>query len=196
MGRPKLLLPWGRGKLIDQVLAAWTASSVNQVVVVIRRDDEALYQACAQWPVIVLQPTTDPPDMKASIQLGLRHLAEQFQPADNDRCFIAPADLPCLSSQVIDRLVQSDADTSTTVIPQFGERQGHPILLPWKMTDQVFQLADHEGVDRLVARHNKAFVRFSSRQAIEDVDTPEEYQQALAQATHRMPRGASDKPDA
>ena len=47
------------------------------------------------------------------------------------------------------------------------------------MTSEVFQLADNEGVDRLVARHNKVAVPFAAQEAINDVDTPEEYQQAL-----------------
>lgn len=184
MGQPKLLLPWGSGKLIDRVLEAWTSSRVDHVVVVIRRDDAELCRACERWPVNVVQPATEPPDMKASVQVGLRHLASQYRPADDDRCFIAPADLPALSSKLIDRLIQTDSDTSTIVVPQFGERQGHPALLPWKMTGEVFQLADDEGVDRLVARHSKAVVEFAAQEAVNDVDTPQEYRQALETENH------------
>ena len=179
MGQPKLLLPWRNGRLIDQVLEAWTSSQVNHVVVVVRCDDPELYRACERWPVKIVQPEDPPRDMKASIQIGLRHLKSQFQPTAGDRCFIAPADLPTLSSQLINRLMGADADSSTIIVPRFGDKQGHPALLPWEMTSEIFRLADDEGVDRVVARHQKIAIPFAAEQAINDVDTLEEYQAAL-----------------
>jgi molybdenum cofactor cytidylyltransferase len=179
MGQPKLLLPWSHGKLIDQVLEAWTSSRVSHVVVVVRRDDPELCRACERWPVVVVRPEDPPGDMKASVQIGLRYLESQFQPTANDRCFIAPADLPTLTSKIIDRLIDTESDFSSIVVPQFGDRQGHPALVPWEITGEIFQLAEDEGVDRVVQRHKKTAVPFAPEDAINDVDTPEEYQRAL-----------------
>ncbi len=179
MGQPKLLLPWRNGKLIDQVLEAWTSSRVNHVVVVVRRDDPELCRACERWPVSIVQPKDPPGDMKASIRIGLRHLESQFQPTAHDRCFIAPADLPTLTSKTLNRLLDTESDTSTIVVPRFGDRLGHPALLPWEITNEIFQLADDEGVDRVVQRHQKTAVQFATEEAINDVDTPDEYQRAL-----------------
>ena len=179
MGQPKLLLPWRDARLIDHVLAAWTSSQVSRVVVVIRSDDVELSHACERWPVDTALAEDPPRDMKASIQIGLRHLESQYQPTTGDRCFIAPADLPTLSSKIIDRLIHEDSDSSTIVVPQFGDRQGHPTLLPWPMTEEIFHLGDDEGVDRLVARHKKLGVPFAAHEVIEDVDTPQQYREAL-----------------
>lgn len=179
MGQPKLLLPWGTGKLIDHVLEAWTSSRVNHVVVVLRSDDPELSRACARWSVGIVQPEDPPGDMKASIRIGLRYLETQFQPTANDRCFIAPADLPTLTSKTIDRLIDAESDSSNIIAPRFGDRWGHPALLPWEMTSEIFQLADNHGVDRVVQRHKKTAVQFAAEEAITDVDTPDEYQRAL-----------------
>jgi molybdenum cofactor cytidylyltransferase len=184
MGQPKLLLPWRNGKLIDQVLKAWTSSRVDHVVVVVRRDDPELSRACERWSVSIVQPEDPPGDMKASIGIGLRHLESQFQPTANDRCFIAPADLPTLTSKTINRLIDTESDSSTIVVPRFGDRQGHPVLLPWEITSEIFQLADDEGVDRVIQRHQKTAVPFATEEAINDVDTPDEYQRALQSGDH------------
>jgi hypothetical protein len=51
--------------------------------------------------------------------------------------------------------------------------------MPWPMTGEIFELADHEGVDRVVNRHAKRIVPFAAEDAIDDIDTPGEYQLAL-----------------
>lgn len=179
MGQPKLMLPWGDVRLIDQVLQAWTTSNVDRVVVVVRSNDQQLLEACQRWPVDIVQPDHAPPDMKASLQIGLRHLQSEVQPSSADRCFIAPADLPTLSRTIIDRLIQTGADTGSITLPRFGQRPGHPALFPWELTNEIFQLAANEGVNRLVREHHTIEIPFEADQAIQDVDTPEEYQAAL-----------------
>ena len=177
MGRPKLLLPWGDGLLIDRVLDAWTSSQVSDVVVVIRKDDSALTEACQGRSIRVVHPSIDPADMKESIQNGLRAIEANCQPTRQDRCFIAPADLPTLTTPIIDRLIETAANRSTIVVPQFGDKQGHPALLPWPMTKEIFELDQESGVDRVVKRHPKQSVAFPAGDLVMDVDTPQEYQQ-------------------
>jgi len=128
MGQPKLLLPWNGWTVLDQVLCAWTESLVENIVVVVRRDDEALQVACRRWPVHLVQPMDDPPDMKSSVLAGLTFLSEFWQPADEDRCFVAPADLPRLSAELIDQLLATNVPTEKIVVPQFEDRTGHPAL--------------------------------------------------------------------
>jgi molybdenum cofactor cytidylyltransferase len=180
MGESKLLLPWRDGQIIDAVLRAWTTSQVTQVVVVMRRDDQPLRTACDRWPVSVVTADQDPPDMKASIQIGLRHLGDIAQSAD--RCFIAPADLPTLTAEIIDALIDAAiaaTESGKIVVPRFGQRAGHPALLPWSLTSQIFGLAENEGVNRIVDQHEKLYVPFSAEKLVTDVDTPEQYQQLL-----------------
>ena len=175
MGESKLLLPWGDHMIIDAVLLAWTTSQVDQVVVVIRGNDTVLKAACDRWSVEVITTDQDPPDMKASIQIGLRHLSAIA--SDDDRCFIAPADLPTLTAEIIDEMLAVDSDK--IVIPKFGEKSGHPALLPWRITRQIFDLADDQGVNQIVNQHEKHYVPFSSEKLVADVDTPQQYQQLL-----------------
>jgi len=188
MGQSKLMLPWPTpvqpdGLLIDSVLRAWTSSCVTRIVVVVRSDDKQLAVACRRWPVTLLQPATPPIDMKASVQLAVSFLNDVYQPDATSRCFVAPADLPALTHEIIDRLAATSFDSERIVVPSFGSRQGHPALLPWAMMSEVLTLLDDQGIDQIVKRHDKTIVSFPATDLVDDVDTPEEYESALKAAS-------------
>lgn len=209
MGQHKLLLPWparqsflglrsaasdtsdthasGRSAtstVIDQVLEAWTNSRVAETIVVIRRDDEALCDACRRWPVTIVHPLEVTEDMKGSVCVGLQSLISRGVSLTGTRCFIAPADLPGLTTQVIDRLIATQTEAQKILIPRFGHSleastAGHPALVPWELTAEIFRLGPQAGVDTLVKRHPQEFVLFPPELAVSDIDTPEEYIAAL-----------------
>ena len=171
--------------LIEAVLEAWTTSRVTEVAVVVREDDVALRDVCRRWPVWVVCPAEPTADMKASVIVGLDFLRRHFRPLDSDRCFIAPADLPNLSHQIIDRLVASPAERSMITVPMFGDRRGHPALLPWELTAEIYRLPLDQGVNQVVDRHPRQTVSFPADPAVDDVDTPQEYFAALQSARNR-----------
>ena len=194
MGQPKLVLPWPPTNdshrtspatlLIDQVLQAWVDSRVHETVVVVRRGDAPLLQACRAWPVHVVSPPQDPVDMKASIQAGLRDIQQRFSPAAADRVFVAPADLPTLNAPLIDALITASTPADVVTLPFFGEKQGHPALISWSLTPEVFRLPAAAGLDSLLKRHPHRRVDFPPDLAPLDVDTPAEYEAAAARWQH------------
>ena len=185
MGQPKLLLPWAGHTVIDQVLDAWTASSVERVVIIVRRDDTDLRRACEKWPVTVVSPPQDPEDMKASLRVGVQWLEEKVGAVGGDACFLSPADIPGISHDLIEALLEcyrrlaAPADGNMTqcqvVVPRFGERPGHPSLFRWDATKQIATLAEDEGLNRLIERLQKRYVDFSADARMPDIDTPAEY---------------------
>lgn len=184
MGRPKLLLPWGDGTVIDRVLSAWTCSAADQVIVVARREDTALHRACLRWPVVLVTPERDPADMKASVQAGLAHLTGRHTPRPDDYCCIAPADTPTLSATLINRLIDVARKGPTDnppplVVPRFGDRRGHPILLPWRVTAEIWELGEDEGIHLLLDRHPRCEVPLPAQLRVPDMNTPEQYAQLL-----------------
>lgn len=147
MGRPKLLLPWGEGLLIDHLLDVWRATDVDRILVVVRGDDRALAERVVGERVERVTPAADPPDMKASIQTALQWIQERFRPNAEDVWLMAPADLPYLSCTVVNRLLASyDVDRPRILIPTMEDRPGHPVLLPWIRATDVFSLAADQGV--------------------------------------------------
>jgi molybdenum cofactor cytidylyltransferase len=188
IGRPKLLLPLADGRaLIEHVLSAWRASSVDEIVVVIRRDDAPLARLCAGPCTTIVQPGVDPPDMKASIAAGIDHLREARQPTDADAWLVAPADMPLLTALSIDaviaayrqQLAERDAANANSspriVVPHHAGRRGHPVLLPWSIAAELDALGTDEGLKQLIARHPLLTIDVADAGILTDVDTPEDY---------------------
>jgi molybdenum cofactor cytidylyltransferase len=116
--------------------------------------------------------------MKASVQFGLSHVAEVHRPTDRDQWMVAPADLPRLSSGLINRLIDAGrSGKSSVVVPRYGERPGHPLLFPWSLSRQVFSLPENEGINRLLEAPNVEYLDLPSAARVTDVDTPQDYQE-------------------
>ena len=163
--------------VIDEILNAWTKSKVDQVVVVLRADDKDLFTTCGKWNVKIVQPSSAPRDMKESVQIGLRFLNENFQISKNDRCFIAPADIPKIRTEIVDGMIEAGNDDSI-IVPFFGKTRGHPALFPWELTNRIFDLGDDEGVNKIVESYKTTHVQFDPSWMVSDIDTPTDYRQS------------------
>jgi molybdenum cofactor cytidylyltransferase len=190
MGGSKLLLSWrGTGNtnstLLDHVLQAWTSSRVRRTIVVVRADAEpAIKNICDSSGVDVVM-ADNPIDMKASCLMGLKHLSEHYSPSPQDRFFICPADIPGITTGLIDHLITAAEHNDATrepdagdrvILPTYQARRGHPVLFPWWMAGQLALLRSDQGVNALVNRAAVVEVEFSVTPAkMADIDTPEEY---------------------
>lgn len=182
MGRPKLLLPWGNSTVIQTVLAAWQTSRVDHVLVVVRPDDSELAEVCRRAGATVVVPPESPPEMKRSIQLALHEIHRRHVPTDADAWLLAPADMPRLSTTIINRLIAEHAHASTDqlaepaiLLPIVGQDRGHPVLFPWPLARQVDQLGEREGVNALLDRNLVRRIAVDSIESFADIDTPEDY---------------------
>jgi molybdenum cofactor cytidylyltransferase len=183
MGQPKLMLPWGASTVIEQVLAAWRASSVDHVLMVVHPADGELAELGRRCGALVVQPAVPPPQMKASIRAGLAEIERRFKPVAADAWLLAPADMPMLSQTIITRLIEAHrAPASSEREPQptiwaaaASGRRGHPVLFPWSLAREVDDLRDDEGLNVLLARHPVRTIEADARDVLEDLDTPQDY---------------------
>lgn len=176
MGDHKLMLPWHDNRVIDKVLNAWTSSRVSRTLMIVRKQDKLLRDACRSWPVTVLPLEFETSDMKASIQQGLSYIENYWAPSAKDYCLIAPADLPRLTAHVINIVIDASVGSKRIVAPYFGDRRGHPVAFPWKITKAIFDLLPDEGLDALIERSDVKQLLLDSKWRIQDIDTPADYQ--------------------
>lgn len=176
MGARKLLMPWGESTVIEHVLGVWRASSVTRVVVVVCPGDEDLPALCGPCGAEVVVPPSPPEDMKASVRFGLEFITRTWLPQPSDVWLLAPADMPRLSSRIIDQLVElHDPNHPRIIVPANQGKRGHPVLFPWPAAEAVHQLAAHEGVNALLARYALRTIECDDPGIFHDLDTPEDY---------------------
>ena len=153
MGRPKLLLPLQGQPLVLHTLDAWRQSNVDEVVIVVRADDQPLAELARSVGANVVIPNIPPPDMKASIRAALAWLRTNRNPSPDDCFLVAPADMPSLSAAVINELIAIHAHSTDEILtPTIAGRRGHPVLFPWPFADEVDQLREDEGLNAILSR--------------------------------------------
>ncbi len=180
MGTQKLLLPYDGSTLIEHVLSHWSASRVDHTLVVVSPEDQNLIAKCRATDVICVIPGTRPIEMKHSVQYALTWLEQNMAPRPNDAWLLAPADLPGLSSDMIDLVVDSyNPRTPTIVVPCHRRRRGHPAMFPWSYSNDVHELAEDQGVNHLLDVHEVVDVLIDNSAILHDLDTPNDYLRAI-----------------
>lgn len=177
MGRPKLLLSWQTSTIIEHVLSQWVASRVAHIVMVVHPMDELLADVARRAGAQVVVPAVPPRDMKASVGHALAWIANHLRPQTSDAWLLAPADMPLLTAELIDAVIEADetAAERQIVAPVCGGKQGHPVLFPWKLASEVEGLTADQGLNALVERHTVREVPWRDLAAFHDVDTPSDY---------------------
>ncbi|HLJ10120.1 MAG TPA: nucleotidyltransferase family protein [Planctomycetaceae bacterium] len=188
MGRPKLLLPLGNATAISTMLAALARQEIAATVVIVRSDDEPLRAAVAESGATPLQPETPPPEMRDSVEYGLRYLTQHFQPQPDDGWLLIPADHPLLEPAVMDQVIAAwQASPEKIIIPVYQKKRGHPTVFPFRLAPDVFALAANEGLNSLLARRADEIepIEVASFSVVADLDTPDDYARLKAEFERR-----------
>lgn len=177
MGTPKLLLPWRGRIVVEQVIDSWRTGGVSELVLVARVDDAPLIDHARRAGAEVIAADPPPGDMKASVQIGLDHVALHFQPEFDDVWLTAPADLPMLNADVIRCLLASHAiDAPRVLVASHQGRRGHPVLFPWRIAAKVTELPADAGLNRLVEQSSPVMIECGEGAICADLDTPADYE--------------------
>lgn len=197
MGQPKLKMLWGAMTVIEQVVAAWRRSGVDHVVAVVRSDDSELAGLCQRAGAIVVVPEPPPPEMKDSVMAALDAITTRFHPRGDAAWLLAPADMPRLSSEVIDALLDEHSGSNQAILvpthatPARGPsrqatavKRGHPVLFPWPLAQDVARLNEDEGVNVLLARTPTREVAVNQPSILDDLDTVDDYRRLSAEEGH------------
>jgi molybdenum cofactor cytidylyltransferase len=119
--------------------------------------------------------------MKDSVLTGLDHIAQKYGPTADDAWLLAPADMPLLDHELIDRILAAyDPANPRIVVPECQGQRGHPVLFSWRLVEEVKRLSPDEGLNVLRRRHGAQYVVVSDRGALADIDTPDDYQRLHA----------------
>lgn len=177
MGQPKLLIEINGQTVIARLLTALRAAGVDQIVLVGRCHDWALWDAVDTASVFSVRPPVDPPDMRASVEHALHAIRETFAPSDDDCWLLIPADHPVLDPQVIREVINTWQTSPTQiVIPTHHGERGHPTALPWRVAADVFAMPADRGLNWLIRSMPEQVREWPTANSavLCDLDTPDD----------------------
>jgi len=115
--------------------------------------------------------------MLSSIKAGFRAL-----PPEAGAAVIMLGDQPFIASSVIDGVIAAYGKEGGAgkgiVLPTFGGRRGHPVLVDLKYRDEVLALDPSDGLRQLMWAHPDDILEVEAGDAaiLRDLDTPADYQ--------------------
>lgn len=107
--------------------------------------------------------------MFSSIQKGCMEV-------DDSSFFITPGDCPLVKKETIQLI---GAKEGIVVIPSFNFKGGHPIKLSNVVKQQILKTNPESNLRVVLNRYEKQYVNVNDRGVIIDIDTPNDYQQAI-----------------
>jgi molybdenum cofactor cytidylyltransferase len=187
MGRPKLSLPLGNRAVLECVVGALRAGGVDRAIVVVGPHVPELAALAVAAGADVCSLATATPDMRATVEYGLRWIEVKYDPKPDDWWLLAPADHPTLDPQIVRRLVESAAQSShSIVVPAFRGRRGHPTLLSWRHVAGIGALPADQGINTYLRTQRGETLELDvERESIlADLDTPDDYSRLREQFGH------------
>ena len=178
MGAQKLLLPLGDRPLVAWVVDVLLSSPVDQVIVVTGPEGRGVRDALAGRPVQFVANHDPEGEMLSSVRCGLAVL-----PAAAAGVLVALGDQPGIRAGVVAALVHRfEPATRRIIVPTYGKRRGHPLLFASSYRAEILTQYDQVGLRGLLQQHPEDVleVEVADAHILEDIDDPEDYQQAVA----------------
>jgi molybdenum cofactor cytidylyltransferase len=173
MGLPKMLLDVNGASMLDNVIRNVTGAEVDNTLVVLGAEREALTDLVKKWSVKYCFNDSYKDGMLSSVKCGFRNLPPDFEAAmvfQGDQPFIFPA----IINKVIMEFRSSDKGI---VIPVYEKKRGHPLLIGRKYRDKIESIDAGQGLRSLAYQFSDDVleVEISDPGILRDFDTYEEY---------------------
>ena len=185
MGRPKQLLPLAGRPLLQQVVDAAVASSLDEIILVLghRADEVRAAIHCAERVHVVVNPEY------AAGQSTSLHAGVHAARAEAAAVAVLLGDQPGVTAPLIDMVVAAFLDAGAHVARPVhctadGRRvPGHPVVLARRVWPELEALRGDQGARALLAAHPEWLFEVAlATEAPEDIDTLDDYRRTLSAA--------------
>jgi molybdenum cofactor cytidylyltransferase len=177
MGRPKLILPWGKTTVLGQVVETFALAGIKGILVITGGTREPVEAEVARltekYPVwAVYNPEFARGGMLSSIQAGLAALEPEACAA-----LIGLGDQPQVREETVRHISDVFVHTgSPLVIPSFQGKRGHPWLVARSLWPEILALSISTTPRQFLNAHaNQIEYVVAEESTLKDLDTLEEY---------------------
>ena len=174
MGAFKPLLPFGNSTVIEACIKSLRQGGAERVVVVVGDDSRAedLKQRLSDSAVNFAVNPDPSSQMSQSIAAGVRQL-----PAATRAVLIIPADHPAVPPEAVATLIAAWQEGAALVVPTYGGRGGHPVLVDMQFRRELTNLDPQHGLKGLFQAHSGVVSRpvVNTSLIARDMDTWDDY---------------------
>jgi molybdenum cofactor cytidylyltransferase len=183
MGRSKAALALSNGDtFITRIVRAFKDASVEDVVVVVGHDAQAVVDAFAESDLVAR--FVENPDYEqgqlSSLLAGLRVVDRPGVVAT----LVTLVDVPLVGAPTVRAVVERYQETHARIVrPVRGNQHGHPVLIDRSLFDALRRADPSEGAKGVIRANVSAAgdVAVDDDGAFADADTPEDYERLLRQ---------------
>jgi molybdenum cofactor cytidylyltransferase len=179
MGTPKQLLPWGNTIVLQHVVDVAAASRLETIRLILgHRAEEIAGRITVPAKVGIAINQDFREGMGSSVKCGIKN-----SPPDAEAFMVLLGDQPLIDVQVIDTLIDSyRTGRQGITIPVHNGRRGHPVIFDSQYREELLSISD-QGAREVVKKHTENIfeVRMDSPNVLNDMDTPQDYQEARKQ---------------
>ena len=176
--RPKLLMPFGGGTVLERTLDNLLTSKVGEVIVVLGPRAGVIKQVIADRQVKVVVNPDYHLGMSTSLITGLNLVDDRAQ-----RIMIALADQPLIYGETYDRLIEASLSCDKgIIIPVYQGRRGNPVIFSTKYKQELIKLKGDVGGRQIVKQYPDDIfeVAVHSESINLDIDTMYDYLRLLS----------------
>jgi molybdenum cofactor cytidylyltransferase len=176
MGRDKALLPYCGSTFLNHLIALLLPRVEPLVVVLGHHSGEIAATLPADHRLRIVTNPDYKRGMLTSLQKGLSAVR------DAPAILFTLVDLPTVRAQTIDRLIEEFCrENPAAVIPRYGERRGHPVLLASRIAREILALPPGSSAKEVIHAHHEetVFVDVDDPGVLRDIDLPADYEALL-----------------
>jgi CTP:molybdopterin cytidylyltransferase MocA len=184
MGFPKALLRYRDMTFLESILAASAAAGLDPSIVVLGPDAHKILASVMLDHVVEARNDHPETGQIGSIRQGISAIINR--PVEG--AVIWPVDQPQVSVGTVERLIEAYRNGgASVVVPAHEGRRGHPVLFGRDVFDDLLSAPINVGA-RAVVREQQERGRLlevpvTDAAILEDIDTPEAYEDLLRRST-------------
>jgi molybdenum cofactor cytidylyltransferase len=177
MGQPKMLLPWGKVTIIEQVVTTILDVGIDRLIVVTGSGHQKIRALLAKYPShvqLIFNPLYADGEMLHSLQAGMAAL--DFQ--QSQAVLIVLGDQPQIQVSTVKGLIQEyESNPSLIIIPSYRMHRGHPWLIGKELWGEILALKLPRTLRDLLNDHSSQiqYLNLDTPTILSDLDTPEDY---------------------
>ncbi len=178
MGQPKQLLPWGKQTLIEHQIQVMLKTT-QPVFVVVGAFSELVLSIVQNYPIQIVINDNWEQGMGTSLSLGISHVKQKFP--DVNGVLITLLDQPLIATSYLQKMLDVFQSGSRQIIVSQSASgwTGVPVLFDEYYFSELSELKSDEGAKKIIKRHEENLILLDGDELLEDIDTPETYQQLL-----------------